>query len=105
MMVMEDMLKDFLLGEHLLLVGNQVSEIFLAMHGTNSLFNNIIKSLFCYFVIAFISITEVFGPFFNSLFYIVQGFYRHTFVENVSAVNVLYMVVRVKSQGINHRIF
>lgn len=25
MMVMEDMLKDFLLGEHLLLVGNQVS--------------------------------------------------------------------------------
>jgi len=24
-MVMEDMLKDFLLGEHLLLVGNQVS--------------------------------------------------------------------------------
>lgn len=27
MMVMEDMLKDFLLGEHLLLVGNQVSDI------------------------------------------------------------------------------
>lgn len=27
MMVMEDMLKDFLLGEHLLLVGNQVSNI------------------------------------------------------------------------------
>lgn len=26
MMVMEDMLKDFLLGEHLLLVGNQVSD-------------------------------------------------------------------------------
>lgn len=25
MIVMEDMLKDFLLGEHLLLVGNQVS--------------------------------------------------------------------------------
>ena len=28
MMVMEDMLKDFQLGEHLLLVGNQVSEIY-----------------------------------------------------------------------------
>lgn len=27
MMVMEDMLKDFLLGEHLLLVGNQVSDV------------------------------------------------------------------------------
>lgn len=26
MMVMEDMLKDFLLGEHLLLVGNQVGK-------------------------------------------------------------------------------
>ena len=26
MMVMEDMLKDYLLGEHLLLVGNQVSD-------------------------------------------------------------------------------
>lgn len=25
MMIMEDMLKDFLLGEHLLLVGNQVN--------------------------------------------------------------------------------
>lgn len=27
MMVMKDMLKDFLLGEHLLLVGNQVGDI------------------------------------------------------------------------------
>lgn len=105
MMVMEDMLKDFLLGEHLLLVGNQVSQILFATHGTNSLFNNEIKSLFCFFVIAFISTTEVFGPFFNSLFNSVQGFYGHTFVENVNAVNVVYMCVRVKSQGINHRIF
>lgn len=32
MMVMEDMLKDFLLGEHLLLVGNQVSDPITTQH-------------------------------------------------------------------------
>lgn len=33
MKVMEDMLKDFLLGEHLLLVGNQVRYIILLSNG------------------------------------------------------------------------
>lgn len=88
MMVMEDMLKDFLLGEHLLLVGNQVSSTSLAMHGTNSLFNNEIKSLFCFIEIAFTCTTEVFDPFFDSLSTSVHGFYGHISVENVSALNV-----------------
>lgn len=35
MIVMEDMLKDFLLGEHLLLVGNQVSYGYAETQGTN----------------------------------------------------------------------
>lgn len=34
MIVMEDMLKDFLLGEHLLLVGNQVSYVWLELRGS-----------------------------------------------------------------------
>lgn len=41
MMVMEDMLKDFLLGEHLLLVGNQVSDIHKSFETFNLLLNYI----------------------------------------------------------------
>ncbi len=43
MMVMEDMLKDFLLGEHLLLVGNQVSK----NNGKKSETFNCLLKLFC----------------------------------------------------------
>ena len=41
MMVMEDMLKDFILGEHLLLVGNQVSDIQKSFETYNLLLNYI----------------------------------------------------------------
>lgn len=41
MMVMEDMLKDFVLGEHLLLVGNQVSDIQKSFETFNLLHNYI----------------------------------------------------------------
>lgn len=101
MMVMEDMLKDFLLGEHLLLVGNQVSETSLKVHGTSSLINNEIKYIFCFIEIAFICTTELFGQFFDSLSSSVHGFYGHMCEKSKCLKCFFYNAIRVKRQNIN----
>lgn len=85
MMVMEDMLKDFLLGEHLLLVGNQVSFPSLTVHATHLLFINKIISVICFIEISFVCTTERSDPFFDSLFTSVCGFYGHMSMENENA--------------------